>query len=594
MRLNDRTHTNKKSPLQISLLLACLLFGTMNLAGCATNAHRAQAAQADTAIAANTESQKSVEADAESSNELNADFVYRYLVAEVAAQRGDLSTSSSIFYELAKREQDPRLAERAAKIAAFGNIGSLTTPAVRLWSQLDPESNEAQQAMIEMLIATNKLEEAKPYLAKLLQKDETRASGFLYLNTILSRSQDKAGVLALIQSLAKPYPKLPEAQFAIAQAAWTAGNDDVALQALNKADSLKPGWAVAALLKGQVLFNKSPQDALNFYHEFLAKHPDATEVRMNMAKLLVTQKQYDEAKKEYAIILKNAKNNPDVTTVVGLLSYQAGEYTEAEAYFKQALEQDFKDQEQLYIYLAQTAEKQNRNEEAIEWYQKVQPGQHYLEAQVDYANLVAATHSVDQAIEQLDSLEGLNTEQQILVIQSEATLLVKAKRNQDAYELLDKTVKNMPNTPELVYDYALAAERIQKLDVMESELRKLIAAKPDFAAAYNALGYSFADRNIKLDEAQNLIEKALSITPNDHYMLDSLGWVYYRKGNLDKAIDYLQQAYKVNPDPEIAAHLGEVLWQKGQHEEAKKIWHDALTANPDNEVLRDVSNKFKS
>jgi tetratricopeptide (TPR) repeat protein len=414
------------------------------------------------------------------------------------------------------------------------------------------------------------------------------------LNSILSRSQDKAGVLALIQSLAKPYPKLPEAQFAIAQAAWSATNDDVALQALNKADALKPGWSVAALLKGQVLFNKSPQEALDFYRGFLAKHPDATEVRMNMAKLLVTQKQYDDAKKEFVLILKSAKDNPDVTAVVGLLSYQAGDYAEAETYFQQALNQNFKDVEQIYIYLAQTAEKLNHNEEAIEWYKKVQPGQHYLEAQLDYASLVASTQSVDKAINQLDELEGLSTEQQILVIQSQASLLVKAKRNQDAYDLLDKTVKNMPNTPELVYDYALAAERIQKLDVMESELRKLIAAKPDFAAAYNALGYSFADRNIKLDEAQTLIEKALSITPNDHYMLDSLGWVYYRKGNLDKAIEYLQQAYKVNPDPEIAAHLGEVLWQKGQHEEAKKIWQDALSANPDNQVLRDVSNKFKS
>lgn len=569
------------------LLLACLLFGAINLTGCATSAHKTQVAQAES---------QNIETDtsAEAPNELSADFVYRYLVAEVAGQRGDLSTSSSIFYELAKREQDPRLAERAAKIAAFGNIGSLTAPAVRLWSELDPDSSEAQQAMIEMLIATGKLEETKPYLAKLLQKEETRASGFLYLNSILSRSLDKAGVLALIQSLAQPYPKLPEAQFAIAQAAWSASNDEVALQALNKAESLRPGWSVAALLKGQVLFNKSPQEALDFYRGFLAKHPDATEVRMNMAKLLVTQKQYEDAKKEFVIILKNAKDNPDVTAVVGLLSYQAGDYAEAENYFQQALNQNFKDAEQIYIYLAQTAEKLNHNEEAIEWYRKVQPGQHYLEAQLDYASLVASTQSVDKAIAQLDDLEGLNTEQQILVIQSEASLLVKAKRNQEAYDLLDKTVKNMPNTPELIYDYALAAERIQKLDVMEDELRKLIAAKPDFAAAYNALGYSFADRNIKLDEAQTLIEKALSITPNDHYMLDSLGWVYYRKGNLDKAIEYLQQAYKVNPDPEIAAHLGEVLWQKGQHEEAKKIWQDALTANPDNQVLREVSNKFKS
>ena len=129
---------------------------------------------------------------------------------------------------------------------------------------------------------------------------------------------------------------------------------------------------------------------------------------------------------------------------------------------------------------------------------------------------------------------------------------------------------------------------------MESELRKAIEVKPDFAAAYNALGYSFADRNIKLDEAVNLIEKALTISPNDHYMLDSLGWAHYRKGNLDKAIDYLQQAYKVNPDPEIAAHLGEVLWQKGKHEEAKKIWDDGLTVDPTNEVLLATTNKFKS
>jgi len=173
-------------------------------------------------------------------------------------------------------------------------------------------------------------------------------------------------------------------------------------------------------------------------------------------------------------------------------------------------------------------------------------------------------------------------------------VLVKAKRNDDAFDLLGKAVNNLPNTPELVYDYALAAERLNKQDIMETELRKVIAAKPDFAAAYNALGYSFADRNIKLDEAVKLIEKALSLSPNDHYMLDSLGWAFYRKGNLDKAIDYLQQAYKVNPDPEIAAHLGEVLWQKGQHEEAKRIWNDALILNPDNEVLVVTANKFKS
>ena len=239
-------------------------------------------------------------------------------------------------------------------------------------------------------------------------------------------------------------------------------------------------------------------------------------------------------------------------------------------------------------------EKQSRYDEAITWYKKVRPGPHFLEAQIDFSNLISNTQSVDKAIELLDAIEDLTTEQQIIVIQTQASLLAKAKRDKDAFELLENAVKNLPNTPELIYDYALAAERVNKLDIMERELRKTISAKPDFAAAYNALGYSFADRNINLDEAVTLIEKALTLSPNDHYMLDSLGWAYYRKGKLDKAIKYLEQAYQINQDPEIAAHLGEVLWQKGRHVEAKKIWTDAINKNPDNEVLISTTNKFKS
>ncbi len=568
------------------MLSTCLLAGAICLSGCATKP----------SVKAGNELNK-VSNSVESS--LTAEFIYKYLVAEVAGQRGDLATSGSIFYDLAKTTRDPSLAERAAKIAAYGNVSGLTIPAVKLWSELDPTSNEAQQAMTEMLIATGKLNDAKPFLAKLFVKEETRAGGFLYLNSLLNRSSDKAGVLSLVQSLAKPYPKLAEAQFAIAQSAWAANQDDIAMQALNRVEALKPGWNIAALLKGQVLFGKSPQAAIDFYQVFLKKYPESNEVRLNMAKLLVSQKQYDDAKKEYPIILSNAKDSPaknsaEITAVIGLLSFQSADYLAAETYFQQSLALGFKDADQIYIYLAQGAEKQNHDDAANNWYNKVQPGQHYLEAQIDLANLIARTQSVEKAIEKLDAIDDLNTEQQIIVIQTQAGLLAKAKRDQDAFDLLDKAVKNLPNTPELVYDYALSADRIQKFDVMEAELRKAIAAKPDFAAAYNALGYSFADRNIRLDEAITLIEKALAISPNDHYMLDSLGWAHYRKGNLDKAIDYLKQAYKVNPDPEIAAHLGEVLWQKGKHDEAKKIWNDALAADPKNELLLSTANKFKS
>lgn len=572
-----------------SIIYTCILAGALGISGCASQQN-----------IKNSKSASTLESPTE--NTLTAEFIYKYLVGEIAGQRGDLATSGSIFYDLAKKERDPRLAERAAKIAAYGNMPGLAISAVKLWAELDPTSTEAQQSMTEILIVTGKLNETEPYLAKLLSKKETQAGGFLYVNTLLARSPDKKAILRLVQSLAQPYPELAEAQFAVAQSAWAANQDDVALEALRKAEQLKPDWSMAALLKGQVLFGKSPQAALDFYQEFLTKHPEANEVRINLAKLLVSQKQFDAAKKEFPLILKyandsKAKNEPEITTIVGLLAYQSGDYAAAETYFQQAIALGFKDADQLYIYIAQSAEKQNNNDAAILWYNKVQPGQsaqRYLEAQINLANLIARTKSVDKAIESLDAIDDLNVEQQIIVIQTQASLLAKGKRNQEAFDLLDKAVRNLENTPELVYDYALAAERLQKFDIMESELRRAITVKPDFSAAYNALGYSFADRNIKLNEAQQLIEKALSITPNDHYMLDSLGWVYYRKGNLDKAILYLEQAYKASQDPEIAAHLGEVLWKKGHHDDAVKIWHDALIANPDNEVLLEIINKFKS
>lgn len=583
----------KKSSLLLTPLLWMTLSAAMlSLNGCATHN---QLKNDSMIIAAENDTQ----ANDQTEKTLRPEFIYRYLVGEIAGQRGDISTSGAIFYDLAKLERDPRLAERAAKIAAFGNISNLAVPAIKLWAELDPDSTEAQQAMTEMLIATGKLEDTKPYLSKLLAKEETRASGFLYINTLLNRSPDKAAILELVQFLAKPYPDSAEAHFAIAQAAWIANQDDIAFAAVNKAETLHAGWDLAALLKGQILFRKSPQAAIDYYDSFLKAHPKSNEVRINLAKLLVSQKQYTAAKNEFPVIIEQAKsgtakNLAEVTAVVGLLSYQATDYIAAQNYFMEALALDFKDVDQLHLYLGQTSEKLDQNDAAATWYKKIPLGPRHLEAQISLASLLARTQSADKAIDLLDDLENLSTEQQIIVIQAQASILVKAKRNQEAFDLLEKAVKNLPNTPELVYDYALAAERILKFDVMEAELRRAIAEKPDFAAAYNALGYSFADRNIKLNEAITLIEKALALSPDDHYMLDSLGWAHYRKGNLDKAIQYLQDAYSINPDPEIAAHLGEVLWHKGRHEQAKKIWNDALIINPDNEVLVTTANKFKS
>lgn len=539
-----------------------------------------------TAMAASTSD------SAPTANSLSVDFIYKYLVGEVAGQRGELGLASNLFLDLAKSSRDAGLAERAAKAAVFGNNPTVAIQAVSLWSELDPDSVDAQQTTVQMLLGTNRLAETKPYLEKLLQPEATRANGFLYLHTLFAGQSDKAAVLTLVQDLAARYPSLPEAHFAVTQAARSAGQSDLALEQLIMAQKLRPDWQMAAILHGQLLYPQSPDAAIDYFRNFLDEHPDADETRLAYARLLVNQKRFDAARAEFVTLTKNSGDNPEILAVVGLLSFQSGAYDEAAQYYQQALDAGYGDSDQIYLYLGHNAEKQNQDQQALEWYDKIQPGARYLGAKLNTANVLSRTQGTEAGIKTLQALDELDNEQQVIVNQAISSLLMQAKRIPEAYTILENTINSLPNTPELIYDFSMAAERLQKYDVMERELRKLILLKPDFSPAYNALGYSFADRNINLQEAHDLIETALRLSPDDYYILDSMGWVHYRMGSLDKALKYLQQAYLQQTDPEIAAHLGEVLWKKGQYDQAIRTWEEALQTHPDNETLLNTSKRF--
>lgn len=527
--------------------------------------------------------------------EANAEFVYKYLLGEIAGQRGDLSLASQLFLDLAKKTRDPRLAERAAKTAAYGRQQRLALDAATLWAELDPSSLEAQQATSQMLISTGDIQSAVPHIKELLSKEESRATTFLYLNDLLRNQQDKKAVLTTIKELAQPYPASAEAHFSVAQAAWFAQDMDAAESAIKQASKLRPDWEVSAQMQGQILAKKSPEKAVDFYKAFLNKNPKANNLRMHYAKLLVRLKRYEEAKPEFIKLTELEKDNPDTNAVVGLLSLEANELDMAEQYLQQSLSNGFKDPEKIYMYLGITTDRKKNKSKALEWYGKIpKSNQHYLEAQLATANIIAQTKSTDAAINMLGNLTELTAAQEVVVAQAQASLLVQDKRHQEAFELIKKTINTIPNTPQLIYDYAMAAERIGKLDLMENELRKVIQLQPDFSAAYNALGYSFADRNINLKEAKTLIETAHKLSPSDHYILDSLGWVEYRLGNYAVAAEHLRKAYSIQEDPEISAHLGEVLWKQGLQEEAKNIWGKALKAFPENSTLVSTSKKFNS
>ncbi|WP_235559644.1 MULTISPECIES: tetratricopeptide repeat protein [unclassified Methylophilus] len=523
-----------------------------------------------------------------------AEFVYKYLLGEVAAQRGEFVLASQLFLDLAKQTRDPLLAERATQAATIARAPQLALPSAELWSELVPDSIPAAQAASQLLIANGELKKAVPNIQKVLADERIRPSAFMELNSLMMRVTDKNSVLETIQLLAKPYPKLPEAHFAISQAAYFARNEALMEKELKEASKLRPGWEAPAQIRGQMLTEKDPQKGIAYYREFLQSHPEADQIRLALARTLLLQKNPTEAKVEFTKLVERHQNNPEMNVIVGLLALDAKEYEFADRYLQHALEVGFKEPNKVYFNLGRSAAEQHDDTRALQWFDKITDGEQFLAGRLAAAAIIARRDGIDAAIAMLDNVSGLTPEQQTLVVQNQALLLNQTKRTDEAYALLKKAVQKYPDSPELLYDYALNAERVGNFKVMEDTLSKVIQMKPDFAAAYNALGYSFADRNIKLIEAKALIEAATKLSPEDHYIMDSLGWVYYRLGDMGHAVEQLRRAYAIQQDPEIAAHLAEVLWKQGQREEAKQILDKALSANPENEVLASTAQKLKS
>jgi Flp pilus assembly protein TadD len=526
--------------------------------------------------------------------DLNEPMLYEFLLGEIALQRGDLPLAAQTFLDLARRTSDPRVARRAVEIANQARMPELALDAARTWQELDPASPQALQVLAALLVANKRAEEALPHLEKLLATEGVSPeNGFMQLNRLLAASPDKAANLRVVRTLASKYPKLPQAHFAVAQAAAAAGDDDAAIAAVHRASALRPDWELAALLEAQILQRRSPAAAAKVLGDFVAKNPNSREARLNYARLLILDKRLPEARKQFEAVLAASPGNTEVIYAVGLLAFQLKDYEVAEQNMKRLLSLNYRDADGVRYVLGQIAEEQKRWPQAIKWYETIGEGEHQLAAQMRIANAMAKQGKLDEARGYLKRVAADNPGEEAQIVVAEAQLLREANRNQDAFKLLADALKKDPDQPELLYDYALTAEKLDRFDVLESNLRKLIEVRPDHAHAYNALGYSFAERNTRLPEARKLIERALELAPDDYFIMDSLGWVLYREGDLKGAAEQLRRAYVGRPDAEIGAHLGEVLWVMGQRDEANRIWQESLKASPDNDTLQKTIKRLK-
>jgi tetratricopeptide (TPR) repeat protein len=526
--------------------------------------------------------------------DLTREVLYEFLVAEIAGQRGNYALSAQAYADLAKRTRDPRVAERATEVALFARMPDSAIESAKVWAESNPTNAKALLAASSLLVRANRLDEAEPYLQKiLLLQTGNRGEGFLQLNGLLASNPDKATNLRIIQKLAAPYPELAQAHFAVAQAAATAEQEDLALTEVRTASRLSPDWELAALYEASLLQKTSNAAATERLATFLKSYPKSREVRVAYARTLVADKKNAEARGEFERLLKDYPDNTDVVYAVAVLSMQLEDWPSAEGNLKRLLDLGYRDRNAVRLYLGQVVEEQKRFPEAIKWYSEVTRGEQYLPAQIRTAQVMSKQGDLAGARDFLHQINATTNQQRVQLILAETQLLRDANQSKEAFGVVERALDKLPNDPDLLYDHAMLAEKIDRVDVLEASLRKLIKLKPDHAHAYNALGYSLADRSVRLDEAKELIDEALKLSPEDYFIIDSLGWVLYRQGKYEEALKQLQRAYAGRPDPEIAAHLGEVLWTLGRKAEAQKVWDEALAKAPANESLVKTVQRLK-
>ncbi len=571
------------------------------LPGCATVQPSAQAASGATAEQLASEAAEDDTASADDklpSLPLTPDIMYKMMLGDVAASRDNLPLAVSAYLQLSRETGDPRIIRRAVELAVRARDTESAIQAAQLWVQVDANSQQANQMLASALLGAGRVGEAEPYLTRLLASDVVRRPALLMQISRMAsagpRGADRSAQAALVDRLSAPYLDLPEARFARAQANIAANRIPQALNELQAALQLKRDWESVALFKSQLeQAQGSNASALQTLQQFLAANPAASQARLQYARLLTSERRYDQAREEFLKVLRANPENPDVIYAVALLSIELKQYDDARELLERLLSTTFRDRDQVFLYLGQIEEQQKKLPQALTWYREIGAGERYLPAQLRIAAILVQQGKLDDGVNHLQSIANASPPLRNKALMAQAQLLRESGEPARAFDVLEKELAASPQDPDLLYDTALQAERMGKPEIMERHLRKLMILRPDSAQAFNALGYSFAERGVKLDEARTLIEKALKITPDDPFIIDSLGWVLFKQGDTAGALSQLTRAFNLRADPEIAAHLGEVLWAVGRRDEALKTWRDAQRDSPENEALTKTIQRFQ-
>ena len=525
---------------------------------------------------------------------LTAELTYLILTAEVASQRGDLISAAELYKRAAGLVESPKLASRSTQMANFTRDQKRIDLALNRWAEVDPTDSDIYMLKTPFLMMQGKHDEIAPVVNTALAIDPEKLATYLVrLTDNLSKIVKADPALMIMKQLDVFQQGNPHALYHYSRLAVYYQRYNKALPTINAVLDYEPDFQEALILKATILQRlKRIDEALDILKDAAHQKSASRSLRFSYAQLLGENNQIKKSRQLFEQLDAEESNKPDVIFALGVIAIEEKQGHKAKNYFKRL--QDLGDPGMQSAYFLGIAEKLNNNvEQALVWFSSVpNSSPRFQKAQTQYVSLLADNGALAKARQHLANIRIANPKLAIDYYLFEAILLQERNQNQPAFILLDKAILEHPENIDLLYTHAMLAESINRLDILEKDLRSILAIDPDNSQTLNALGYSLTDLTDRHQEALVLIKKALIISPSDPFYLDSLGWVYYRLGQLDKAEQVLKQAVAIREEPEFLAHLGEVLWQQDQKDEAKKVWLRGLKQDGANKLILKTMHHF--
>jgi tetratricopeptide (TPR) repeat protein len=511
------------------------------------------------------------------------DSLYPLLVAEFALRRRDYDLALEQYREQARILRDPGVSAHATHLAQFMQREAEALELVQQWVELEPDSTEAHHTLATLLVRQGRTVEAMPHLAVVARAGRDTNFPILLSSFDELSPEQQAELVRGINELAVEFPE--NIQLMLTQALILAQYEqfDAAREKLDQLFKLQPYQTQGMLLESKILLTVDDPAPFSRIERALESDPNDQRLRLQYARLLSVN-DLPAARQQFEILSAQSPRDGDLLLSLALINREIGDDLTAKAYLRQLLALGQRTDEAHY-YLGRIAEDEGDREAALEQYNQVQEGRELLSAAQRAGIILVRNGELQESHAGFEQRRSAHPQLAEQLYALEADLLTQAGELDAALEVLNRALGEFPESNSLRYSRSMLGEQRNDLALMESDLRSIIERDPDNATALNALGYTLANRTDRYDEAYALISRALELQPDEPAILDSMGWILYRKGDYDEALKYLTQAYARFPDPEVAAHLGEVLWVSGNTVEATKVWQGALLKSPDHDIL---------